>query len=241
MNIALVLAGGIGSRMKRPIPKQFVEINDLPLIIRTLKKFVASKCIDYIVVVCLEEYINYLMDLCEKYNLLEKRIDVINGGDTRAHSIRKGLEYINKKRKCSDDVIVIHNANMPMVTEANISECIDKLKEGFDIVTSAAQCTGYFYEILAEGSIGLGPDREKILAAKVPEALLLNTALKLYLDKELDCKKYESYTTGMLGLIKGMNVGVAYCATTNFKITTEDDYELMHAILKRTEQDEGII
>lgn len=236
MKVALILAGGIGSRMKKPIPKQFIEIEDKPLIIHTLEKFVNCDEIDSIVITCLAGYIDYLKQLCTKYEF-KKDIFIIGGGATRAESIKAGLNFLSTR--CSeDDIVVIHNANMPMITEENIVECLRKIEQDYDVVTTVAKCTECFYELYKGDQLKVGPDRDKTVLAKVPEAVHLGTAQRLYSDPRFMCREYESYATGMVAIMAGMRVGYIYCSTINFKITTEDDYALMRLLLIKGNNDE---
>ena len=85
---------------------------------------------------------------------------------------------------------------------------------------------------LKNNKLEIGPDRNEMLSAKVPEAARLSTMCKLYNDKKFSEKKYESYTAGMLGILDDMSVVPVYCESTNFKITTEADYLLADKYLE---------
>lgn len=227
MNIVIVLAGGKGTRMMQDIPKQFIDLDGKPIVAHTLEKFNNCRAIDGIVVVCIESHKVTMKEICDKF-YIDKLINVISGGDTRHQSILCGLRHVEEKYGTLDDIkVLLHNANMPLVTEENINSCINDCKDLSDITTSVAKCTGYFYNIEQDNSLGLGPDRNNIVSAKVPEAMYLKTALDLY---ERDCfkeKQYESYTAGMLGIISGLKVIPVVCETTNMKVTTPDDFELV--------------
>lgn len=91
MNIAIIFAGGVGSRMHcKSKPKQFLELHGKPIIIHTLEKFNNHKEIDAIVISCVEDWIEYTCELVNKYNI-DKVTKVIKGGSTGQLSIYNGL------------------------------------------------------------------------------------------------------------------------------------------------------
>lgn len=234
MNIALILAGGKGTRMMRDIPKQFVDINGKPIIVHTLQKFCECSEIDMIYVVCIETHMKLMDKICKQYHI-NKVKNIIIGGSSRHKSILNGIKAAKNDGCGGEDKIIIHNANMPLVSEENIINCI-KLCDNIDsVVTSVARNTGYFYSYNSKSNkLGIGPDRKNILSAKVPEAMFIDMAFKLYSDKKFMEKEYESYTAGMLGVITGKKVIPVVCETTNIKITTEDDYKLVRTYLKNS-------
>ncbi len=234
MTVALILAGGKGTRMMKRIPKQFLTICDKPLIVHTLLKFDRCEDVDKIAIVCLPEYKSYMQALLQEYKVRKAKW-IIDGGNSRHCSIKAGIDYLLNESCTNSDIIIIHNANMPMITTENISECIALCKKGIDIATTAAKCNGYFYEMEGD-SVRIGPDREKMFGAKTPEALKLGSALEIYgLDKFQE-KKYESYTAGMLGIEVGKKVGIVLCDSTNIKVTTEDDYRLVSTYLSNEKE-----
>lgn len=229
MNIALILAGGKGTRMMKKIPKQFLIIQDKPLIIHTLLKFDMCKDIDKVCVICLSEYKEHMKTLIDEYGI--SKVDwIIGGGSNRHQSILKGVEFLKGVGMGTDDIVVIHNANMPMITIQNISECIIKAKNNSTVATTAAKCTGYFYQIDNE-NIKIGPDRSLLFGAKTPEALNVDMAYELYSNPKYQEKIFESYTAGMLAIDYGYKVSIVLCDSTNIKVTSDDDYKLVSTFL----------
>jgi len=228
-NIAIILAGGQGTRMMNKIPKQFLIINDKPLIVHTLLKFANNHFIDEIAIVCLKDYKSHLEKLIAEYKIPKVKY-IIDGGKNRHFSILNALNFLDLVGYSNKDIVVIHNANMPMVTDKNINECIEKCCCDVDIVSTAAKCSGFFY-LNANGVWEIGPDREIMFGAKPPEALRFDVACAIYRDEKYQVKKYESYTSGMLGILNGNKVDVVLCESTNIKVTTEDDYRLVSTYL----------
>ncbi len=237
MNIALILAGGNGTRFDANYPKQFVEIKKKPLIVHTLQKFSNCNSINQIFIVCLKDYVDEMNTIINKYSI-SKVSGIIIGGSTRHESIKNGVNYLTNNGFSKSSKIVIHNANMPLVTLSNIDECISKCTDN-TVVTTAAKCHGFFYEISeSDNSISIGPDRSCLLHAKVPEAMYLSIADAIYNNNQFNKKLYESYTAGMLGIIMGLNVEILICEYTNMKITTKEDYKLVETYLEHESNNE---
>ena len=127
MNIAMIIAGGSGSRMHQDIPKQFLTVNEKPVIIYTLEVFQKHPAVDEIVVVCIEGWEQVLWAYVRQFNLT-KVTAIIKGGDCGQNSIYRGLEEIGKHHE-SGDIVLIHDAIRPMVSEEIISDCIHKTIE----------------------------------------------------------------------------------------------------------------
>ena len=231
--VAIILAGGQGTRMMNKIPKQFLIINDKPLIVHTLLKFGTNKSIDEIAIVCLSDYKSHLNSLVKQYHVPKVKY-IINGGPNRHQSFLNALVFLKEKGLKSNDIVVVHNANMPMVTNNNIDECVKKCEEGTDIVSTAAKCTGFFYQN-DNGRWIIGPNREIMFGAKPPEAIRFDVACDLYQKPKFQERLYESYTAGMLGILNGNKVDIVLCESTNIKVTTEDDYRLVSTYLSREE------
>lgn len=113
MTDVIILAGGIGSRLKSAVPKQFIEIDGCPIIVHTIKNFQDNPNIDHIIIVCLEKWIEYTKEIVKKYHL-DKVTDVVPGGETGHISTRNGV-YFLKNRLSEDDYVIIHDAARPIV------------------------------------------------------------------------------------------------------------------------------
>ena len=127
MNVAIIIAGGVGSRTGNRIPKQFINVNDKPIIIYTLEQFQKHKNIDAIEVVCLDGWHDILRAYAEQYGIAKLKY-IISGGTSSQESIKIGLENLKGKLN-KHDVVVIHDGIRPMVDADIISSCIDTCME----------------------------------------------------------------------------------------------------------------
>lgn len=114
---AIILAGGAGKRMNKPIPKQFLALAGKPVIMHTLERLDRIDAVNEIVIVCHHDYKDFLTNCIESY-MLKKNYILVDGGETRQDSVYNGL---NATR---NDVILIHEAARPFVKESEFMELI---------------------------------------------------------------------------------------------------------------------
>ena len=120
--IALLTAAGVGSRMKQDIPKQFLHIENKPLIIYTLEVFQAHPSIDSIIVVCLDGWQNILKAYADQFNI-DKLEYIVSGGRTGQESIKKGIDEL-KKYYPEDSIVLVHDGNRGLVSQEIISDAL---------------------------------------------------------------------------------------------------------------------
>ena len=123
MNIALIIAGGVGARMNQDIPKQFLNVYDKPVIIYTLEAFQNHPNIDAIEVVCLEGWHDILRAYAKQFGIT-KIENIVNGGPNGQDSIRNGLYDLATRHNSPEDIVLIHDAIRPMVSADIISDNI---------------------------------------------------------------------------------------------------------------------
>lgn len=127
-NIALIIAGGVGARMGQDIPKQFINVNDRPVIIYTLEAFQKHPEIDAIEVVCLDGWHDVLKAYAKQFGIA-KLENIVSGGLNGQDSIRNGLLDIYKRYNSDDDVVLIHDAIRPMLLPEIITDNIKICRE----------------------------------------------------------------------------------------------------------------
>ena len=133
--IAIIIAGGSGKRMGQDIPKQFLNINDKPVIVYTMEAFQKHPNIDAIIVVCIKGWEEILKAYAKQFNIT-KLVDVVEGGDCGQASIKNGLMRA-KQSYSEDDIVLIHDAIRPMVSEEIISDNIAKCNRGFSFFSNS--------------------------------------------------------------------------------------------------------
>jgi len=118
-NYALIVAGGSGSRMNSEIPKQFILLNNLPILMHSINRFTAFDHDIEIVVVLPKSQFPYWKQLCKTHNFTTPHL-LIEGGETRFQSVKKGLAAID-----DDGLVAIHDGVRPLVNRATINRCFE--------------------------------------------------------------------------------------------------------------------
>ena len=122
MNTAIILAGGVGSRVGANVPKQFIEVNGKPVLVYTIEIYQKHPEVDAIEVVCHAKYIDYLHELIEKYHLTKVKW-VTNGGETFQESCLNGIDFLEDKLQ-DDDMIMIHYGAAPFTSQKILTDAI---------------------------------------------------------------------------------------------------------------------
>lgn len=233
MNIAVIFAGGVGSRMHtKDKPKQFLEMYNKPIIIHTLEHFENHPMIDAIAVVCVSEWIPYLYDLLYKFRI-EKVKKVVPGGTTGQLSIYNGLTLAKTIAGDEKSIVLIHDGVRPLINEQLITDNIEAVKcYGNSITSGIVKET--IVEIDDHNDILLVPDRVHSRVAKAPQCFYLddilsshNKALQEGITDFIDsCTMMQHY---------GYKLHMTDGPYENIKITTPDDFYTMRAILEAKE------
>lgn len=230
MNIAVIIAGGSGSRMNQEIPKQFINIYDKPIIMYTLEGFQHHPQIDEIVVVCIEGWHDILKAYAKQFNITKLK-HVVCGGDTGQESIRNGI-YSLKDYCKNEDIIIIHDGVRPMVDESVLSDVIVKCGKYGNAVTSLPYNEQIFV-INDEKTTNKYIPRETLRRVSTPQAYKFEKLLWAYeeaFDKKIGI--YGSSYTNTMMVDLGETLYFAVGSEKNIKLTTKDDIEIFKAYLK---------
>lgn len=227
MNIALIIAGGTGNRMHQDIPKQFLNVNDKPVIIYTLEAFQRHPNIDRIVVVCLEGWEKILTAYSKQFGIT-KLENIVPGGKNGQDSIRNGVMDI-ASRHDEQDIILIHDAIRPLVSEEIISDCI-RVTEQCGNAISVIPCTAAMLKTEDNiSSTGMVP-RDNLKITQTPQA---STVGKLvWAHKEaLNRGITASVATCTMFIELGETLYFSLGSEKNIKLTTPEDLDIFKALL----------
>ena len=219
MNIDGILAGGIGSRMGGDVPKQFLEVGGVPIIVRVIRRFAENGNIDSVIVAMNSDWMEYCTELLKKHNIDVDRIDLIEGGSTRFESL---YNIAKKAAGYGDDAVVVsHDCARVFVSDEIITNNVLMLKD-VDCTTTSVPTIDTV--LISEDGITSDrvPDRSKIFLDQGPQAFRAGEFISLadQLD-ETERKKYME--AGRLYLDRGLKVGIVKGERTNFKMTTDFD------------------
>lgn len=232
MIYAGILAGGKGTRMGNvPMPKQFLLLDNRPIIIHTVEKFILNNKFDKILIATPKEWLQHTIDLLKKYNLLDNRIVVIEGGQDRNGSIINIVNYIEKNMGLNeDDILVTHDAVRPFLTHRIIEENIEYALLGntVDTVVEAIDTI-----VISENGEFLNsiPVRDTMFQGQTPQSFNMKKFKTLYND--LSSTEKEILTDACkIFLLKGHDVKMVRGENFNIKVTTPFDLTVANAILK---------
>lgn len=229
MNIALIIAGGSGHRMKQEIPKQFLNVNDKPVIVYTLEAFQSHPDIDKIGVVCVEGWHNILYAYARQYKI-DKLDWVITGGENGQSSIRNGV-FEAERRYNDDDILLVHDAIRPLVSHEIISDCIVQCKQYGSAVTVTPCNTAVLWKQEKESAESQRViSRDQLAMTQTPQAFPVATLAKVH-RQALQKGITDSVASCTLMVEMGLDVHFSIGAETNIKLTTQDDLEIFRALL----------
>lgn len=230
MNIALIIAGGKGHRMHQEIPKQFLNVNDKPIIIYTLECFQKHPEIDAIEVVCLDGWHDILWAYAKQFGI-DKLKWVIPGGDTAQESIRNGV--FNLREECgSEDVLIIHDGIRPLVEDFVLTDVLVQCKKHGNAVTSMP----YNEQIFVTGDGATTTQyipRDTLRRVSTPQAYKFSKLLWAYEKAFSEGVGIQASTYANTLMVElGERLHFAAGSDKNIKLTTKDDLELFKAYMK---------
>ena len=227
-NIAIIFAGGSGSRMKTVYkPKQLLEINGKPVIIYTLELFDNHPEIDGIVVVCIEPWISFLMKQLKKFEISNVGA-VVPGVKTGQDSIYNGL-IITKNTYGENCNVLIHDGVRPLIKEQTISECIITTIEKGNCIT-CIPATETFVIKQDDDSLEI-PTRANSLIARAPQCFRLKDILDAHQKAQnAGCHDYVDSCSLMSHYGHKMNTIIG--PMENIKITTPTDFFIFRAMVE---------
>lgn len=232
-NIALIIAGGAGNRMHQDIPKQFLTVNERPVIVYTLEAFERHPEIDAIAVVCIEGWEQVLWAYARQFNISKLKY-VILGGMCGQDSIRNGVMELEKHYE-ANDLVLIHDAIRPMVSAEIISDNIRVAMEFGNAIT-VIPCA----EAMLETKDGIVSEevfpREELKRSQTPQAFHLKQICDLH-RKALQVGIKNSVASCTLMIELGEKVYFSSGSEKNIKLTTIEDIDIFKALLiaKRSE------
>ncbi len=227
MNIALIIAGGIGLRMQQEIPKQFMNVYDKPVIIYTLEAFEKHPEIDKIAVVCLDGWHDILKAYSKQYKL--NKLDfVVSGGANGQDSIRAGV-FEAEKRYTPEDIILIHDSIRPLVSQEIISDCVVQCKK-FGSAISAIPCTTAVLKREAGERSTVNVPRETLAITQTPQAFPIGKLADMH-RQALEKGITNATASCSLAVELGETVHFSIGSELNLKLTTTNDFNMFKALL----------
>lgn len=224
-----ILAGGIGSRMENAsIPKQFLAINGIPVMVYTIRNFLAVTEIEHIYIAMNPDWIEYAEKLLEDNSLPKEKITIIQGGRTRFESLLFLAKEVSKNGR--DSVLISHDCARPFVSSRIIKDNMLAL-EKYDMVTTSIPVIDTIL-LSEDGETSAGvPKRSELYSDQGPQSFVADKFLELFHGLSED-EVSEYMEAGKLYLKYGLSVGIAMGSRENFKITNDIDLKIAKAMLE---------
>lgn len=227
MKIGMLIAGGSGNRMHQDIPKQFLTVNEKPVIVYTLEAFQNHPEIDDIIVVCIQGWEHVLWAYAKQFNITKLR-SVILGGKNGQDSIRNGVFELEKTYD-SEDLVLIHDAIRPMVSAEIISDNIRVASQYGNAVTVIPCAEAMIQTENGVVSTGSYP-RSHLKRTQTPQAFRIGQICDLH-RRALEAEITDSIASCTLMIELGEQVFFSVGSEKNIKLTTVEDIDIFKALL----------
>lgn len=227
--VAILTAAGMGTRMGQDIPKQFMHVDNKPIIIHTMEAFQRHPSIDAIAVVTLPTWIDVLKAYAAQFNISKLRW-VVPGGETGQESIYKGIEAVSKELPGEDTIVMIHDGNRCMVSGEIISDSLATFREHGSAV-AAIPCVEAVFRSEDNGkSSKISIPRERLFRTQTPHTYTLEKLLWAHSEAR---KRGLVNTAASCVLMQELGETVYFSkgSEENLKITTVDDMLIFKALL----------
>ncbi len=232
-NIALIIAGGSGNRMHQDIPKQFITVNERPVIVYTLEAFEKHPEIDAISVVCIDGWEQVLWAYAKQFNITKLQ-HVFPGGKNGQDSIRNGVFGLEKHYN-ADDLVLIHDAIRPMVSAEIVSDNIRVAREYGNAITVIPCAEAMLQTEDGVVSVGSYP-RDRLKRTQTPQAFRIGDICDLH-RRALEAGITNSVASCTLKIEMGEQVYFSTGSEKNIKLTTVEDIDIFKALLAAKRSD----
>jgi 2-C-methyl-D-erythritol 4-phosphate cytidylyltransferase len=224
MNTAVIVAAGSGQRFGPGTPKQFLEIKGRPVVEWSIRAFQLAPSVDEIVLVLAADRLAFGEELRARY---PKIAHIVEGGDSRAQSVLRGLQFVNG----DDGVVAVHDGARPLVTVDEIERTIKKAAE-----TSAACLVAPVIDTIksvCEGEITVTLDRSHLRRALTPQAFRIAV-----LRRAFDAANLDEAIPDECFLVERLGHPIATVdgSAANIKITHYEDLAVADALLDAAKQ-----
>ena len=229
MNIALIIAGGSGNRMGQDIPKQFMYVEGKPVIIYTMEAFQKNPNIDAIGVVCIDGWQTVLQSYANQFNITKLRW-IFPGGASGFESIHNGIYGLRDEGCQDDDLVLIHDAVRPLLSQDIISSNI-AICQKYGYAITGVQCREAIL-VSEDGFVATKSiPRDKLIRTQTPQTFRLKNIIRAHEEaKERGITNSVASCT-LMAELGGREMHIVPGSDENIKITTVEDLELLKSFM----------
>lgn len=240
MNIGLILAAGVDPGFGMNIPKQFVVVENRPLIVYTLQAFQNHPEVDQMIVSCLPGWQEMVRAYAKQFNI-SKLVGIVEGGVDAQESSRKGIDWMREHCR-RDDVVIVHDAIRPLVTDDLISDSIRVCREqGMGVAALRSMDT---IMLTQDGETGRESiSRYDFRRIQTPQAYRLDYLIEMHEKAATEKIPHCVDNNSMIAKL-GETIYFSKGSDFNIKINTVEDVEMFKALYhmkqKIVEKKEGL-
>lgn len=221
MIVAILLSGGSGTRMGLDIPKQYLLVNNMPVIKYSYDQFINNKSVDGIIIVAHSNWLQFLKNNLDCSN--SKFLGFAESGESRQQSILNGLLYLEKTLEAEDDLVIIHDSARPNISQNLINDC---LRIGdYDGVLPVLPCKDTLYMSDDGKNINSLLNRDCIYAGQSPETFKYKKYLLINKKASVDELQNTRGSTE-IAFKNGFKMKIISGEDINYKITTKNDFAI---------------
>lgn len=224
---AIIAAAGMGTRMKRKLNKQFLTIDNTPVLEHTLKKFDKSKYVDYIIVVIKETDISYLGEVLSKLKL-NKKFKIVYGGQTRPDSIFNALKNLPEET----NIVLTHDGARPFIDTELVDLSIEKVNETGSLVVGVP-VKDTIKVSKSNMNVDFTPVRSELFQIQTPQVFLKDIIVSAY--NRLMEEDFTGTDDASFVEKNGGKVKILMGSYKNIKITTPEDLLIAEVLINSTD------
>lgn len=236
--ISVIFAGGSGVRMGAELPKQFIVVEDKPVIIHTLEIFEKSPVIEEIYIACKEDCISQLNELVDQFGIRKVRT-IVPGGTSALGSQYNGLKAAADFGCPDDSIVLVHDGVRPCIDNKMIETVVQMVEE----TGAVATCTPmYETPVVSKGGkvVEETPKRADCYTAQAPQAFRLGEIVQAHNHIKMNNPEYEGLVDSCsLMRAIGKEVSILKGPRSNIKVTTPEDIYIFRAMLEYNRNKEG--
>lgn len=234
-NYALLIAGGSGNRMGQDIPKQFMHVDNCPIIVHTMKCFQNHPDINGIAVVCLKGWETVLQSYANQFSI-DKLKWIFPGGSTGMESIHNGIYGLKEAGCDDDDLVLIHDSVRPLLSQDIISSNIAICK-AYGYAITGIQCR----EAILESEDGFSTEksipRDKLIRTQTPQTFRLKNIIAAHEEAKEKGITNSVASCTLVAELGGRTMHIVPGSEKNIKVTTVEDLEMIKALMHVHKED----
>ena len=234
MNIALIIAGGSGNRMGQDIPKQFMYVENAPIIIHTLQCFQKHPDIGTIAVVCLTGWETVLQSYANQFNITKLK-HIFPGGNSGMESIHNGIYGLKEVGYADDDLVLIHDAVRPLLSQDIISSNIAICK-AYGYAITGIKCREAILESKDGFSSNTSIPRDMLIRTQTPQTFRLKNIIEAHEEAAAKGITDSVASCTLCAELGNREMHIVPGSEKNIKVTTVEDLDMLKALMQTSKE-----